>query len=92
MDSTTASYRGHRFPPEIISHVVWLYCRGTGFVVTAASLVFALTPGKSVADPTFFYITVFGMLALATIVGVGLYVNGKLRRKRAEAAAGDPSE
>jgi putative transposase len=27
MDSTTASYRGHRFPPEIISHAVWLYHR-----------------------------------------------------------------
>jgi transposase-like protein len=27
MDSTTASYRGHRFPPEIISHGVWLYHR-----------------------------------------------------------------
>ena len=27
MDSTTASYRGHRFPPEIISHAVWLYYR-----------------------------------------------------------------
>ncbi len=65
---------------------------GTGFVVTLASLVFASTPGKSVADPTFFYITVLGMLALTTIVGVGLYANGKLRRKRAEAAAGDPSE
>jgi amino acid transporter len=65
---------------------------GTGFVVTAASLVFALTPGESVADPTVFYITVFGMLALATIVGVGLYANGKLRRKRLEAAVADPRE
>jgi amino acid transporter len=64
----------------------------TGFVVTAASLVFALTPGESVADPKFFYITVFGMLALATVVGVGLYANGKLRRKRVEAAAADPGE
>jgi putative transposase len=27
MDSLTASYRGHRFPPEIISHAVWLYHR-----------------------------------------------------------------
>ncbi len=27
MDSSTASYRGHRFPPEIISHAVWLYYR-----------------------------------------------------------------
>jgi putative transposase len=27
MDSTTASYRGHRFPPEIISHAVWLHYR-----------------------------------------------------------------
>jgi putative transposase len=27
MDSITASYRGHRFPPEIISHAVWLYHR-----------------------------------------------------------------
>jgi len=65
---------------------------GTGFLVTAASLVFALTPGESVADPTFFYITVFGMLGLATIVGVGLYANGSLRRKRLEAAAADPRE
>jgi hypothetical protein len=27
MDSTTASYRGHRFPSEIISHAVWVYYR-----------------------------------------------------------------
>jgi putative transposase len=27
MDSNTGSYRGHRFPPEIISHAVWLYHR-----------------------------------------------------------------
>jgi putative transposase len=27
MDSATPSYRGHRFPPEIISHAVWLYHR-----------------------------------------------------------------
>ncbi len=60
------------------------FAGGTGFVVTAASLVFALIPSESVADPTFFYITVFGMLALLIIVGVGLYANGKLRRNRLE--------
>jgi putative transposase len=27
MDSSLASYRGHRFPPEIIGHAVWLYHR-----------------------------------------------------------------
>ena len=27
MKSKTKSYRGHRFPPEIISHGVWLYYR-----------------------------------------------------------------
>ncbi len=27
MKSSTISYRGHRFPPEIISHAVWLYHR-----------------------------------------------------------------
>ena len=27
MKSSTPSYRGHRFPPEIISHAVWLYYR-----------------------------------------------------------------
>ena len=27
MNCTAASYRGHRFPPEIISHAVWLYYR-----------------------------------------------------------------
>ena len=27
MHTNTASYRGHRFPPEIISHAVWLYHR-----------------------------------------------------------------
>ena len=64
----------------------------TGFVVTAASLVFALIPSESVADPTFFYITVFGTLAVLTIVGVGLYANGKSRRRRLEAAAPDPRE
>jgi putative transposase len=24
---TSPSYAGHRFPAEIISHAVWLYCR-----------------------------------------------------------------
>ena len=27
MTSQSPSYRGHRFPPEIISHAVWLYHR-----------------------------------------------------------------
>ena len=27
MNSETHSYRGHRFPPQIISHAVWLYHR-----------------------------------------------------------------
>ncbi len=27
MKSSTLSYRGHRFPPEIITHAVWLYYR-----------------------------------------------------------------
>ena len=27
MISQTPSYRGYRFPPEIISHAVWLYHR-----------------------------------------------------------------
>ncbi len=27
MTSPSASYRGYRFPPEIISHAVWLYHR-----------------------------------------------------------------
>jgi len=27
MKSSTPSYRGHRFPPEIISYAVWLYYR-----------------------------------------------------------------
>ena len=27
MKSETPSYRGYRFPPEIISHAVWLYHR-----------------------------------------------------------------
>ncbi len=27
MDNSTPSYRGHRFPREIISHAVWLYHR-----------------------------------------------------------------
>ena len=62
------------------------FAGGTGFVVTAVSLVFALIPSESVADPTFFYITVFGTLAVLTILGVGLYANGKLRRRRLEAA------
>ena len=54
----------------------------TGLLVTGASLVFALIPSESVADPTFFYITVFGTVALLTIVGVGVYANGRSRRKR----------
>ncbi len=63
------------------------FAGATGFVVTATSLVFALIPSESVADPTFFYITVFGTLAVLTILGVGLYANGKLRRRRLEAAS-----
>ncbi len=27
MNDNTPSYRGYRFPPEIISHAVWLYHR-----------------------------------------------------------------
>jgi transposase-like protein len=27
MGTSKPSYRGHRFPPEIIGHAVWLYCR-----------------------------------------------------------------
>ena len=27
MDTSTLSYRRHRFPPEIISHSAWLYHR-----------------------------------------------------------------
>ena len=27
MSTTSANYRGYRFPPEIISHAVWLYHR-----------------------------------------------------------------
>ena len=27
MTSPSPSYRGYRFPPEIISHAVWLYHR-----------------------------------------------------------------
>ncbi|MGE4611823.1 MAG: hypothetical protein AAED33_10630, partial [Paracoccaceae bacterium] len=27
MDTLTISYKRHRFPPEIIAHAVWLYCR-----------------------------------------------------------------
>jgi len=27
MSRRTPSYRGYRFPPEIISHAVWLYYR-----------------------------------------------------------------
>ena len=27
MSSPSISYKRHRFPPEIISHAVWLYCR-----------------------------------------------------------------
>jgi putative transposase len=29
MNSAHPSYRGHRFPAEIISHCVWLYFRFT---------------------------------------------------------------
>jgi len=25
--ASAPSYKGHRFPPEIIAHAVWLYCR-----------------------------------------------------------------
>ena len=60
--------------------------------MSAASLVFVLDSGERVTDPTFFYITVFGMLTLVTIVGVGLYAKGKSRQQRLEAAAQDPRE
>ena len=53
-----------------------------GFTVTAGSLIFALIPGESAEDPTIFYITVFGTMTLLTVVGVGLYYNGKRRRRR----------
>ena len=43
-------------------------------------------PSESVADPMVFYITVFGTLSVLTILGVSLYANGKLRRRRLEAA------
>ncbi len=52
----------------------------TGFLVTAASLIFALIPSEGVSDHTFFYITVFGMLGVFAIVGVGLYLRGNRRR------------
>jgi len=26
-DDCAPSYKRHRFPPEIITHAVWLYCR-----------------------------------------------------------------
>jgi len=29
MKTPSSSYRGHRFPAEIISHTVWLYFRFT---------------------------------------------------------------
>ncbi len=58
----------------------------TGLVVTVASFVFALIPGDLVEDKTFFYFTVFGMLGVLTLVGVGIYANGKLRRRRLQAA------
>jgi amino acid transporter len=63
------------------------FAGGTGFLVTAASLAFALIPGDMVSDPTFFYLTVFGMLAILTIIGVTLYANGRMRRRRVAAAA-----
>jgi transposase-like protein len=27
VSTATASYKGHRYPVEIINHCVWLYCR-----------------------------------------------------------------
>ncbi len=27
MNTSTSTYKSHRFPPEIISHAVWLYFR-----------------------------------------------------------------
>jgi len=27
MSTPSISYKRHRFPPEIIAHAVWLYCR-----------------------------------------------------------------
>ena len=59
---------------------------GAGLVVTVASFVFALIPGELVEDKTFFYVTVFGMLGVLTLIGVGIYANGRLRRRRIEAA------
>ena len=88
---TSVGSRALTIKQAIIVAMIFEFCGaylagGTGFVVTAAALVFALIPGKSVADPTFFYITVFGTLAVLTIIGVSLYANGKLRRQRLEAA------
>jgi putative transposase len=27
MNTSPPTYKNHRFPPEIISHAVWVYCR-----------------------------------------------------------------
>ncbi|HJO04115.1 MAG TPA: APC family permease [Acidobacteriota bacterium] len=62
------------------------FAGGAGLVVTVASFVFALIPGELVEDKTFFYVTVFGMLGVLTLIGVGIYANGRLRRRRIEAA------
>ena len=35
MTSQSPSYHGYRFPPEIISHAVWLYHRGDVLVLSA---------------------------------------------------------
>ena len=52
---------------------------GTGFLVTALSLVLALVPGESVENRTTFYLMVFGSLAGNLATGIALYLYGRRR-------------
>ena len=74
-----------RYPACAVRALWRLLCRRYGLRGNRCVAGVRLIPSENVADPTFFYITVFGTLAVLTTVGVGLYANGKLRRQRLEA-------
>jgi amino acid transporter len=79
--------RGVQPGPEAIRvpgrRIGTLVIGAAGFLVTAASLAFALIPGEEVENVTLFYASVLGSLTLNLACGVGLYLFGRWRRQSA---------
>jgi amino acid transporter len=53
---------------------------GAGFIVTAASLGFALIPSDDVESTGFFYASVLGSLGLNLAIGIGLFLFARWRQ------------